>query len=104
VADRGGFETVRRGAMSCPKCSKPQMELDEWNDFTLACSRISSGMGNRADRETYTEFRGHCRCAAEPNTEERAMRCLDARDCEGINAQTGAMPSDHDYFNYGRGR
>jgi hypothetical protein len=54
-----------------------------------------------------------CRCGfrteiARPHAEflenERAMRGLDARDCEGINDQTGAAPSDHDYFNYGRGR
>lgn len=35
---------------------------------------------------------------------ERAMRGLDARDCDGINAQSGAAPTDPDYFNYGRGR
>jgi hypothetical protein len=91
-------------ALPCPKCSKSQMTTEEWNEFAGACSSISAGNGNHADRAVYMALRDHCLCEVKAYTEEQAARDLDARDCEGINAQAGAAPSDRDYFNYGRGR
>lgn len=85
--------------MTCPKCSNGNFEMagpkyrsDGFRYFHVyECARC----GHKVD-----EQRPH----AEFLENERAMRGLDARDCEGINAQSGAAPTDHGYFDYGRGR
>lgn len=83
--------------MTCPKCSNGNFEMtgpkyrsDGFHFFhCYACPNC----GHEVD-----EQRPH----AEFLENEQAMRGLDGRDCEAINAQDGAWPGEG--FNYGRGR
>ena len=82
---------------------------DEKDELSECAQAYSLGCDDWYTRRRYLELikkhRASCTCAVSMDcvvhgTVERAMRGLDARDCDAINA---AIPDPGD-FNYSRGR
>lgn len=76
--------------MNCVKCGRPMGRPKYFNDgYRYFHVYHCAACGHEArDQRPHEEFLEN----------ERAMRQLDARDCENINAHDGGD------FNYGRGR